>query len=189
MRAIFHGCHVRRNRAHAGSSVGAKRYWNERGQVLARSLTRKKTDVAEHPEAFRHVGLLVNSPPGSGQVALYIVFRCCWETNSERLPTGVILSHAAANTRIASSTSQFHIYLTRFAKSPCFSRGQDAGLIQRKTPVAARNIFRRFASSIPWSRQATGRLEQSFKSERGSVDPSSSVPLTAKFGRLISSGR
>jgi len=24
----------------------------------------KKTDVAEHPEAFRHVGLLVNEPPG-----------------------------------------------------------------------------------------------------------------------------
>jgi hypothetical protein len=25
---------------------------------------RKKTDVAEHPKVFGHVGLLVNGPPG-----------------------------------------------------------------------------------------------------------------------------
>jgi len=25
----------------------------------------KKTDVGEHPEAFDHVGLLVNEPPGA----------------------------------------------------------------------------------------------------------------------------
>jgi hypothetical protein len=27
--------------------------------------TNKKTDVAKHPEAFDHVGLLVNEPPGT----------------------------------------------------------------------------------------------------------------------------
>jgi len=26
---------------------------------------RKKADVAEHPEVFDHVGLLVNEPPGT----------------------------------------------------------------------------------------------------------------------------
>jgi len=25
----------------------------------------KKTDVAEHPKAFDHVGLLINEPPGT----------------------------------------------------------------------------------------------------------------------------
>jgi len=28
----------------------------------------KKTDVAEHPEAFDHVGLLVNEPPGTAEL-------------------------------------------------------------------------------------------------------------------------
>ena len=32
--------------------------------VFARSRT-KKADVAEHPEVFDHVGLLVNEPPGT----------------------------------------------------------------------------------------------------------------------------
>jgi hypothetical protein len=31
--------------------------------------------VAEHPEVFRHVGLLVNEPPGTGRIALYLVIR------------------------------------------------------------------------------------------------------------------
>ena len=31
----------------------------------------KKTDVAERPKAFHHVGLLVNEPPGPSRVALY----------------------------------------------------------------------------------------------------------------------
>ena len=35
----------------------------------------KKTDVAEHPKAFHHVGLLVNEPPGTDRAALYIVIR------------------------------------------------------------------------------------------------------------------
>jgi hypothetical protein len=35
----------------------------------------KKADVAEHPEVFRHVGLLTNKPPGNGRVALYLVIR------------------------------------------------------------------------------------------------------------------
>jgi hypothetical protein len=28
----------------------------------------KKTDVAEHPKAFRHVGLLFNKPPGRAEL-------------------------------------------------------------------------------------------------------------------------
>jgi len=36
---------------------------------------RKKADVAEHPEVFDHVGLLVNEPPGTGRVALHLVIR------------------------------------------------------------------------------------------------------------------
>jgi len=35
----------------------------------------KKTDVAEHPEAFRHVGLLFNETPGAGRGSLYLVIR------------------------------------------------------------------------------------------------------------------
>jgi hypothetical protein len=28
----------------------------------------KKTDVAEHPQVFRHVGLLFNEPPGAAKL-------------------------------------------------------------------------------------------------------------------------
>jgi hypothetical protein len=28
----------------------------------------KKTDAAEHPEAFHHVGLLTDEPPGSAEL-------------------------------------------------------------------------------------------------------------------------
>ena len=30
-----------------------------------RATQRKKTDVAKHPEAFNHVGLLFDEPPGT----------------------------------------------------------------------------------------------------------------------------
>jgi hypothetical protein len=30
-----------------------------------RATKHKKTDAAKHPEAFNHVGLLVNGPPGT----------------------------------------------------------------------------------------------------------------------------
>ena len=33
--------------------------------VLART---KKADVREHPQAFAHVGLLINEPPGSAEL-------------------------------------------------------------------------------------------------------------------------
>jgi hypothetical protein len=33
-------------------------------------LKRKKADVAEHPEALHHVGLLGNEPPGCNRTAL-----------------------------------------------------------------------------------------------------------------------
>ena len=36
---------------------------------------KKKADVAEHPQVFGHVGLLVNEPPGLSRVALYLVVR------------------------------------------------------------------------------------------------------------------
>ena len=35
---------------------------------LSRSTANKKTDVAEHPEAFDHVGLLINEPPGTAEL-------------------------------------------------------------------------------------------------------------------------
>ena len=35
----------------------------------------KKTDVAEHPEVFDHVGILVNEPPRQDRVALCLVIR------------------------------------------------------------------------------------------------------------------
>src|SRR5205807_8767966 len=35
----------------------------------------KKTDVAEHPEVFHHVGLLFNETPSRSRVALYLVIR------------------------------------------------------------------------------------------------------------------
>jgi hypothetical protein len=35
----------------------------------------KKADVAEHPEVFHHVGLLLNEPPGKSRVALQLVIR------------------------------------------------------------------------------------------------------------------
>jgi hypothetical protein len=35
----------------------------------------KKTDVAERSFAFHDIGLLVNEPSGSRQIALYLVFR------------------------------------------------------------------------------------------------------------------
>jgi hypothetical protein len=31
---------------------------------------RKKTDVSEHPEAFEHVGILVNGPPGTAELPI-----------------------------------------------------------------------------------------------------------------------
>jgi hypothetical protein len=33
-----------------------------------RRRTRKKADVADHPEVFDHVGLLVNEPPGTAEL-------------------------------------------------------------------------------------------------------------------------
>jgi hypothetical protein len=31
--------------------------------------------VAEHPQVFHHIGLLVNEPPGARRIALYLVIR------------------------------------------------------------------------------------------------------------------
>ena len=38
-------------------------------------LQKQKADVAEHPRAFDHVGLLFNEPPRHGRFALYSVIR------------------------------------------------------------------------------------------------------------------
>jgi hypothetical protein len=35
---------------------------------LLRFLKTKKADVAEHPKAFDHVGLLFNEPPGTAEL-------------------------------------------------------------------------------------------------------------------------
>jgi len=37
--------------------------------------TKEKADVAEHPRAFDHVGLLINGIPSTGWAALYLVIR------------------------------------------------------------------------------------------------------------------
>jgi hypothetical protein len=45
--------------------LASVRPWSLR---LSRSAGNKKADVAEHPQAFDHVGLLFNKPPGSAEV-------------------------------------------------------------------------------------------------------------------------
>ena len=40
-----------------------------------RATPNKKADVTERPQAFHHVGLLVNERPGQRRVALYLVVR------------------------------------------------------------------------------------------------------------------
>ncbi len=45
------------------------------GPTLACETQNKKADVAEHPEEFRHVGLLFNESPGIDRVTLYLVVR------------------------------------------------------------------------------------------------------------------
>jgi hypothetical protein len=35
---------------------------------VPRRQEQKKTDVAEHPEMLRHIGLLVNEPPGTAEL-------------------------------------------------------------------------------------------------------------------------
>jgi hypothetical protein len=32
------------------------------------TISAKKTDVAEHPRVFRHIGLLFNEPPGTARL-------------------------------------------------------------------------------------------------------------------------
>ncbi len=41
------------------------------GTRFAGNYERKKTDVVERPKAFRHVGLLINEPPGHPGCSLY----------------------------------------------------------------------------------------------------------------------
>jgi hypothetical protein len=41
----------------------------------ARASETKKADVAEHPQVFDHVGLLIDGPPGLSRVAPHLVFR------------------------------------------------------------------------------------------------------------------
>jgi len=43
--------------------------------VLEVAENEKKADVAEHPQVFDHVGLLVNGPAGTSRVALHLVIR------------------------------------------------------------------------------------------------------------------
>jgi hypothetical protein len=38
------------------------------GDVNHWTIENKKTDVAEHPKAFGHVGLLFNEPPGKARL-------------------------------------------------------------------------------------------------------------------------
>ncbi len=38
--------------------------------LVSATVGRKKTDVAERPAAFGHVGLLVNGPPGTAGLPL-----------------------------------------------------------------------------------------------------------------------
>src|ERR1700733_6602823 len=41
----------------------------------ARASETKKADVAEHPQVFDHVGLLIDGPPGLSRVAPHLVLR------------------------------------------------------------------------------------------------------------------
>jgi hypothetical protein len=40
----------------------------ERSFARTAATGKKKADVAEHPTAFDHVGLLINEPPGSAEL-------------------------------------------------------------------------------------------------------------------------
>ena len=100
-------------RSAATSGDWAKRRRTEQRRVGVHFPTRtKKTDVAEHPGAFHHVGLLTNAPPGSGRVALYLVVRGCRENFQFRTsPDPMILPLAAANTRtVWSITANRHLF-------------------------------------------------------------------------------
>jgi hypothetical protein len=43
-----------------GFFMGSSPYWIQTSRVAQE----QKTDVADHPKAFHHVGLLANEPPG-----------------------------------------------------------------------------------------------------------------------------
>lgn len=72
----------------------------------------KKADVAKHLGVFRHVGLLINGPPGrhqTGRVALYLVIRLTSTTaacakrskDSLHLSAGVIVASGIVKARNA----------------------------------------------------------------------------------------
>ena len=46
-----------------------------RARAATKTNKRKKTDVAEHPEVFHHVGLLFNETPSRSRASLYLVIR------------------------------------------------------------------------------------------------------------------
>ena len=46
-----------------------------RTRAMIISDVKKKADVAEHPQVFRDVGLLVNTPTGLNRIAIYQVIR------------------------------------------------------------------------------------------------------------------
>ena len=54
--------------------------------VRPKAARTKKTDVPEHPQVIRHIGLLFNKPPGVCQVAIYPVVRNVDESFSETSP-------------------------------------------------------------------------------------------------------
>ena len=48
----------------------------------------KQADVAEDPEVFHHVGLLITEPPGLGRAALQLIFRRIRLTAADRIEIG-----------------------------------------------------------------------------------------------------
>ena len=50
---------------HPGSTWALAQNLLDYGQTFLASPRTKKADVAEHPEVFRHVGLLTTKPPGT----------------------------------------------------------------------------------------------------------------------------
>jgi hypothetical protein len=65
----------------------------------------KKADVAEHPKAFGHVGLLFNEPPRQDRVVLHLVIRRAF-----------IVTHVMENAMghfSASTGGRLHVVLRR----------------------------------------------------------------------------
>jgi hypothetical protein len=89
--------------------------------VSVRIEANKKADVAEYPEVFDHVGLLVNGPPGTEGVAPYLVIRLLTEVHGvvDSWPTfGTLLNIRLGYGKTRHRTSQNPTIAATCALSP-----------------------------------------------------------------------